>query len=129
MRRSEHGFTLVELLIVTVILGVLAAIAIPKFRNTKEQAIVATLKADLRNLATAQESYTYDFSTYYAGALPSGGFVYRVSTGVTVTLSSVTAYAWAATAAHTGTTRTCALFIGNATAPTPATMEGEVKCD
>ncbi|HTS88411.1 MAG TPA: prepilin-type N-terminal cleavage/methylation domain-containing protein, partial [Gemmatimonadales bacterium] len=54
---SKKGFTLIELLIVVVIIGILAAIAIPKFANTKQKAIVASMKSDLRNLVTAQEAF------------------------------------------------------------------------
>ncbi len=56
MSKNKKGFTLIELLIVVVIIGILAAIAIPKFANTKEKAYVASMKSDLRNMATAQES-------------------------------------------------------------------------
>ncbi len=66
-RAPRGGFTLIELLIVVVIIGILAAIAIPKFAATKDQARVASMKADLRNLATAQEIFSADNSTYYAG--------------------------------------------------------------
>ena len=51
-------------LIVVVIIGILAAIALPKFGNTKSRAAVATMKADLRNLATVQEAYFMDHNTY-----------------------------------------------------------------
>src|ERR671912_454053 len=67
MTRSRKGFTLIELLIVVVIIGILAAIAIPKFANTKEKAYVASMKSDLRNMATAEEAYFADFQTYAAG--------------------------------------------------------------
>src|SRR6478752_4307610 len=61
---NRRGFTLIELLIVVVIIGILAAIAIPKFQNTKGKANAASLRADLRNLVTAEEAYFYDNSTY-----------------------------------------------------------------
>src|SRR5690348_12427710 len=61
---NRKGFTLIELLIVVVIIGILAAIAIPKFSNTKEKALVSGMKSDLRNYASAQESYYADYTTY-----------------------------------------------------------------
>ena len=61
---NRKGFTLIELLIVVVIIGILAAIAIPKFANTKEKAYIASMKADLRNLVTAEEAYFADSIKY-----------------------------------------------------------------
>src|ERR687898_328722 len=65
--KNRKGFTLIELLIVVVIIGILAAIAIPKFANTKEKAVVAGMKSDLRNLVTAQEAFFADNKTYATG--------------------------------------------------------------
>ena len=67
MFRARKGFTLIELLIVVVIIGILAAIAIPKFANTKSKAYVTAMKSDLRNLVTAEEAFFSD-STYYTDA-------------------------------------------------------------
>src|SRR3979409_835802 len=64
MRSNRKGFTLIELLIVVVIIGILAAIAIPKFANTKTKAYTAAMKSDLRNLVTAEESFFSDSGTY-----------------------------------------------------------------
>ena len=71
MRAGPKGFTLIELLIVVVIIGILAAIAIPKFANTKEKAVVTAMRSDLRNLASAQETYLDDGNVYYGGAIPN----------------------------------------------------------
>src|SRR5262245_61367198 len=62
--RRRTGFTLIELLIVVVIIGILAAIAIPKFQATKGKAYYAGMRSDLRNLATAEEAYFYDHAAY-----------------------------------------------------------------
>jgi prepilin-type N-terminal cleavage/methylation domain-containing protein len=122
---GRRGFTLIELLIVVVIIGILAAIAIPKFANTKEKAYVAAMKSDLRNLVTAQESYFADNVTYAAA---TGNLSYNSSTGVTVTVSGSSGTGWSATAAHNGTTKTCGIFVGSATAPITGASEGEPKC-
>src|SRR5205085_2139680 len=64
MLKLRKGFTLIELLIVVVIIGILAAIAIPKFANTKGKAYVTAMKSDLRNLVTAEEAFFADSSKY-----------------------------------------------------------------
>ncbi|MEE2897822.1 MAG: prepilin-type N-terminal cleavage/methylation domain-containing protein, partial [Gemmatimonadota bacterium] len=55
--RESRGFTLIELLIVIVIVGILAAIAIPKFSSVREKAYYSAMKSDLKNLANKQELY------------------------------------------------------------------------
>jgi prepilin-type N-terminal cleavage/methylation domain-containing protein len=129
-QRYDRGFTLIELLIVIVIIGILAAIAIPKFEATKEKAHMAKMKADLRNIATAQEAYFNENNTYYSGSLPNTNLVYAASPQVVITLSDVSAAGWAAKAtAPSVTTKECALFLGGAAPIAPATIEGRVTCN
>ena len=71
--RDTEGFTLIELLIVVVIIGILAAIAIPQFSSTKEKAFDAAAKSDLRNIMTAQEAYFADNQEYHTGSASDGG--------------------------------------------------------
>ncbi len=127
-RRSRRGFTLIELLIVVVIIGILAAIAIPKFANTKEKAIVGQMRSDLRNMVTAQEAYISDALTYYNGLVPSAALAYNPSGNITITLSGVSANGWAAVAGAPTSSRTCAIFIGTAPPPPPSSVEGQVAC-
>src|SRR5881275_1547850 len=61
----EGGFTLIELLVVIIIIGILAAIAIPVFLNQRQKGYDAQSKADLRNMATAEETYLTDNPTGY----------------------------------------------------------------
>ena len=65
--RNQKGFTLIELLIVVVIIGILAAIAIPKFSATREKAYFAAMKSDMKNLASQQEIYYADNRVYERG--------------------------------------------------------------
>jgi type IV pilus assembly protein PilA len=61
---SEGGFTLIELLVVIIIIGILAAIAIPVFLNQRQKGYDAQAKSDLKNMATAQETYLTDYDLY-----------------------------------------------------------------
>lgn len=128
MRNQTDGFTLIELLIVVVIIGLLAAIALPKFGYTKEKAYTSTMKSDLRNLATAQEAYWNDYSTYYGGAIPASGLLYNPSPTVSITISEATVGGWSAKSSTINTTVQCAVFTGSAAPLAPATVQGVVAC-
>ena len=123
--RNSKGFTLIELLIVVVIIGILAAIAIPKFANTKEKAYVAAMKSDLRNMVTAEESYFADQVSYTTSTVAVN---FTPSTGVTMTIGTATGTGWNATTKHNATTKTCGIYVGSAAAPISGQNEGEPKC-
>jgi prepilin-type N-terminal cleavage/methylation domain-containing protein len=134
---NRKGFTLIELLIVVVIIGILAAIAIPKFASTKEKAYLASMKSDLRNLATAEEGYFADNQLYLGGTASNlAGVATQLdattkwvpSAGVTVTVTPTGGTGWSAIAKHSATSKTCSIFI-NVAAVAPATVDGEPKCD
>ena len=123
--RNTKGFTLIELLIVVVIIGILAAIAIPKFANTKEKAYITSMKSDLRNLVTAQEAYFTDNVTY-ASVLTN--LSYSQSAGNTITVVSASGAGWSATSKNNATAKTCGIFVGSATPPITGQTEGAPVC-
>jgi prepilin-type N-terminal cleavage/methylation domain-containing protein len=130
VRARRSGFTLIELLIVVVIIGILAAIAIPKFASTKEKAYVASMKMDLHNLTTIEESYFFTYNTYTT-SLPVGSF--QASKANTITITSADAQGWAAiatnpqTAAYTPSE--CGVFIGDGVPTVVAdSIEGAPGC-
>ena len=121
---TRKGFTLIELLIVVVIIGILAAIAIPKFANTKDKAYIAAMKTDLRNLATAQEGYFADNQAYATTAAATG---FKESANVPATVSNADATGWQASATHANVTgKTCKIYVGD---EVPAGKnDGVVEC-
>lgn len=62
--RNEEGFTLIELLVVIVIIGVLAAIALPIFLNQQKAALDASVKSDIRNAALSLQTYYTKYKTF-----------------------------------------------------------------
>ncbi len=71
--QQNSGFTLVELLIVIVIIGVIAGIAVPRFASTKERAFDAAAQADIRTMMTAQEANFFGEQNYVASTVAAGG--------------------------------------------------------
>ena len=133
--QTRKGFTLIELLIVVVIIGILAAIAIPKFANTKEKAVLAGMKSDLRNLVTAQEAYFSDNQSYapaLGAAQAAGVAAFVPTTNNVIALSTGTAAGWAAQATNAtlkGTITKCGIYVGSGTPPNGAVKaEGAPAC-
>ena len=123
----RRGFTLIELLIVVVIIGILAAIAIPKFAMTKEKAYVAAMKSDLRNLVTAEEAFFAD-SVKYA-TYDTTKIKYRPSTGVNTPTIIVGSGYWSATITHTMVAGfSCGIGVNTANPVVAKAGEGEPAC-
>ena len=129
MFRNRKGFTLIELLIVVVIIGILAAIAIPKFASTKEKAYVTAMRSDLRNMMTAQESYFSDYGTYSTTTTALKGFSQTTGVFVAIEAASTTAAGWYASSTHNAlaSSQTCQIAVGKA-ATDKGLNEGEPKC-
>ena len=111
----RRGFTLVEVMMVVAVVGIVAAIAIPRYAGTKDRAYIAAMKADLHTAAVYEEQYAAEnhgqyFSGVAASDTPVEGF--RASKGVTVTLVAVNLLGthlaeWSATARHLSSSESC----------------------
>ena len=124
---NRKGFTLIELLIVVVIIGILAAIAIPKFAATKDKAKLASVKTDIRNAMTAEEAYFSDYATYGSFSDLEGASNFSLSAGNAMTITPVASgYTVDADNASisTGTT-SCTVQVG---AGAGTTNDGVITC-
>lgn len=110
------------------IVGLLAALAVPRWARLTERSIVAAMRTDIRNLAVLEESHFYDRAAYTAdlALLGSRGFV--VTAGVQLDIKEATNTGWSVSASHPNSTQECHLFVGTAAPVGSATEDGRVDC-
>jgi type II secretion system protein G len=88
MAEKEEGFTLIELLVVMIIIGILAAIAIPVFLSQRQKGYDASVKSDLRTIANELESYNTDQQAYPTGTIASAAGITTIGTDPTTVRTS-----------------------------------------
>ena len=130
MAAKRTGFTLIEVLIVAVLIGALAAIAIPRYAGSKDRAYAAAMKADLHIAALYEEQYAAEnHGQYFAGSAtqdsPLNGF--SPSKDVTVTFTSFNILGsqladWTAVAKHEMSGESCEMRTGMITCTTDNTL-------
>jgi prepilin-type N-terminal cleavage/methylation domain-containing protein len=115
-RQDRAGFTLIELVIVIVIIGILAGIAIPRYRGLQAKAHFAVISGDLRNVGLAQVLYHQIHRTYTTNL---GALAFDPTPGVEIDVMVATESGWAAVATHAalGDGEGCSLYLGDAPPP------------
>ncbi len=125
--KARKGFTLIEILLVIVIIGILATIAIYKYSDSKDKAGFATIKSDLRNLVTVEESYFTDTRVY---STDQAALNYKTSKSVTVTITSLDpARGWSAVGVNStilASANSCQIHYGADVGP--GQVEGVATC-
>lgn len=108
MRAYKKGFTLLELIVVILVLGILSAIAISRFVGLKESAYIASMKADLRNFALYEQNYMMDTGgSYFSGNGAAQGFKQTPGVTIAAVADPGPPPSWSATATHDKTPKTC----------------------
>ncbi|HTK55860.1 MAG TPA: prepilin-type N-terminal cleavage/methylation domain-containing protein [Gemmatimonadales bacterium] len=140
MRRSPAGFTLIELMVVIVVLGLLASIAVIRYGKVKEQAVIISLKSDLQSVANLEGLFKVQYDDFAGGTIAAGvpdtsrggaGQIrFAPSEGNSVAITYRGTDGFSAIATSPGTTQQCGIFLGpSGYAPNAAvTHEGTAFC-
>ncbi len=123
--RPRPAFSLIELLIVLVAIGILVGIVVPRFEAYRRRAHVAAMIRDLREVARAEESYWNAVKRYSADTAVLN---LTLSRGAVLTLHSADSTGWSARASRAGGATVCSIFYGSAPPLPPAVKANVIGC-
>jgi prepilin-type N-terminal cleavage/methylation domain-containing protein len=126
MVAHQKGFTLIEVLIVALVVGLLAGVAIPRYAGAKDKAYVTTMQADLQVVALYEEQFAAEnHGQYFSGTAtpdaPLNGFIPSKDVTVTATAFNILGSRlgdWIAIAKHPRTSQSCEIRSGRITCTT-----------
>lgn len=122
------GFTLIEIMVVIVIIGILAGIAILHLSPLKDKGYTTTLIEDLRNLETAEEAYFIEYATY-TPSLPAANYMPSDRNTYSITTATVTGWSAVATTSQPMVSAPSSCHIANGSAATTSSeYPGTVYC-
>lgn len=124
---ARRAFTLIELMIVVLVIGLLVGIALPKFQDSKKRTYMAAMKADLHNLMSVQAAHVTAGNAYSTDTMSLG---FRTTRGNVLAIPEATANGWIARVTHPGAAGIeCVVYVGTVGAATsPAVAESQVTC-
>jgi prepilin-type N-terminal cleavage/methylation domain-containing protein len=120
----RRGFSLIEILVAMLFVAILAAIALPRYRDMKKRSYIATMKSDLAELRVAEEGYWAEHQLYTTDLTLLD---FTPTSTVTLTVISSDLYAgYDANATHLSVPNfSCQMYVGRAVTGTPS---GEIVC-
>lgn len=125
MRHSRRGFTIIEILVVLVVIGVLAGLAFARLQSQKEKAVVAAMTSDLRAVAEEQEAHYFQNRVYTTDLVALN---WRPSPGDTLVIEEAGPAGWSGRIYNPKSVKQCYIVVGSATPIGSATAEGVIRC-
>jgi prepilin-type N-terminal cleavage/methylation domain-containing protein len=125
LRSPSRGFTIIEMLVVLVVLGILAGLGFAKLQSSKDKATIAGMHSDLRAVAEEQEAFYFDHR-FYSPTTDSLNPNY--TGGNLVVVHQATTSGWSGSVSNPKVTRVCYVVVGNAAPVGTATSDGVISC-
>ncbi len=123
--RSRRGFTLIEILVVLLVLGILAGLAYARLQSSKDKAVVAGMTSDLHAIAQEQEAYYFQ-KRFYSPTIDSLNA--NPSPGNVIVIVDGTASGWSGSVSNPKVAKQCYIFVGSSAPIGSATKDGVIDC-